>query len=197
MRIFVDDVRNPQDCLGYMHTRIGALNPIYLEEWVIVKNYKQFITAILDCHKSEIEITHISFDHDLADVIYNNEKQQEIVVWHEKTGYDCAKFLKEFYEDNNKELPVMFVHSQNPIGTKNIINLFKNKTMETKDTVEVPKEIMVGLYRIMCGISSNFSDAEVYDEAKQNMTDSLKWVIEYGEKNNIDSRGSNEHKTNK
>ena len=38
MKVFLDDVRNPKDCVTYMHQRIGDKNPIYLEEWVIAKN---------------------------------------------------------------------------------------------------------------------------------------------------------------
>lgn len=36
----------------------------------------------------------------------------------------CAKWTKEFYAEQNKELPTIFVHSMNPVGTKNILNLF-------------------------------------------------------------------------
>lgn len=43
----------------------------------------------------------------------------------EKTGYHCAKWMKDSYEENKIELPVMFVHSMNPVGTDNIINVFK------------------------------------------------------------------------
>ena len=31
MKLFLDDVRIPSDCINYMYKRIGALNPIYLE----------------------------------------------------------------------------------------------------------------------------------------------------------------------
>lgn len=130
MKLFLDDIRNPSECASYMHKRIGALNPIYIEgDWYIVRNYDQFTKAVTN-HINEI--THISFDHDLAEVHYHESMYEGGKVYmkyleqiSEKTGYDCAKFVKEIYEKMNKPLPVMFVHSMNPVGTENIINLFK------------------------------------------------------------------------
>lgn len=55
---------------------------------------------------------------------------------------------------------------------------------------EVPHEVLVGLYRILCGVSYSFPDtAEVYDSAKQGMKESMQWVLEWGKNNNIDIRG--------
>lgn len=131
MKVFLDDIRNPQDAGKYMHSRIGKLNPIYFEgDWYIVRNYEQFTEVI---RKYSRDITHVSFDHDLADVHYhesmdNKEAYEEYLKdIKEKTGYECAVFLKEYYKVhlNNKDLPIMFVHSMNPVGTERIINLFK------------------------------------------------------------------------
>lgn len=139
-KIFLDDYRLPKDCVSYMYKRIGDLNPIYLEEWIVVKNYNEFIEAVA---KNYERITHISFDHDLADEHirdvnglggreYKDISKEELAEYEkirsgfvEKTGYDCAKWLKEFYEERKLKLPIMFVHSMNPVGTQNIINLFK------------------------------------------------------------------------
>jgi hypothetical protein len=128
MKLFLDDIRSPSDCARYMHNRIGKLNPIYLEgNWYIVRNYDEFCKAIEKYHQ---DITHISFDHDLADghyneAMYESEEQyyKNIEETKEKTGLDCAKFFKEFYKDK-QVWPTMFVHSMNPIGTQAIINLF-------------------------------------------------------------------------
>jgi hypothetical protein len=132
MKIFLDDCRIPVDCINYMYPRIGNLNPIYNEEWVIVRNYDEFINAINEHYN---KITHISFDHDLADTHYTPEhlwddydkskEYQDSQVHKEKTGYECAVWLKDFYIDNELELPTMFVHSMNPVGTDKIINVFK------------------------------------------------------------------------
>lgn len=129
MKIFLDDVRDPSECAKYMHTRIGALNPIYLEDWHIVRNYDQF-TKIID--EFYTKITHISYDHDLADAHYHESMYEGGKVYmkylettSEKTGHDCAKYMKEFYDKLGIIYPIMFVHSMNPVGTENIINVFK------------------------------------------------------------------------
>ena len=126
MKLFLDDMRCPSECALYMHRRIGKDNPIYLEgEWFIVRNYDQFCKALIAFCPY---ITHVSFDHDLADEHYAPEEHWD-TDWHEhqefkeKTGYDCAVFLKEFYD--NRNYPIMYVHSMDPIGTQRIINLFK------------------------------------------------------------------------
>jgi len=61
-----------------------------------------------------------------------------------------------------------------------------------KDTIEIPKNILKGLYRIMCGVSYSLSGYEVYDQAKPNMKEAHEWIIKYGKDNNIDSRGLDE-----
>jgi len=122
MKLFLDDIRQPQECIHYMQKRIGALNPIYLEDWTVVRNYKDFVEAVTN-HIDEI--THVSFDHDLADIHYDPTTWREGFVYQEETGHDCAVWLKNFYKERGKELPILFVHSMNPVGTQNIINVFK------------------------------------------------------------------------
>lgn len=130
MKLFLDDVREPKDCLGYMYKRIGPLNPIYLEEWVIVRNYNDFVKLITENAR---QITHISFDHDLGEDIAIKDREKGLSKRAarrnkklSKSGYDCAVWLKNYYKDNDLRLPMtMFVHSMNPVGTENIINVFK------------------------------------------------------------------------
>ena len=132
MNIFLDDYRNPPDCATYMYKRIGKLNPIYLEEvWFVVRNHPDFVKAI-DRFKGNIET--ISFDHDLADGHYHQNMQEGVINYdsadfqsdeYSKTGWHSAKYLKEVYAKERLPLPQIFVHSLNPVGTENIINLFK------------------------------------------------------------------------
>ena len=122
VKIFLDDVRIPSECIHYMHKRIGKENPIYLENWIIVRNYDEFITSIKN---NKGNISYISFDHDLADIHYDPKTWKESFEYQEKTGYDCAKWFKEFYEKNNLDFPRLYVHSMNPVGTERIVNLFK------------------------------------------------------------------------
>ena len=57
-------------------------------------------------------------------------------------------------------------------------------------TQEVPQEILIGLYRIMCGVPYSFPDsAEVNDNAKPGMRDGMKWILDWGKNNNINMRG--------
>jgi hypothetical protein len=132
IKVFLDDYRIPKDCLPYMFDRIGVHATNYHDDWLIVKNYPEFIKAI-DEHKGNI--SHISFDHDLADGHYHKNMQSGVLNYdtydfnsddYNKTGYHCAKYMKQVYEENKLDFPFMYVHSMNPVGTQNIINLFKN-----------------------------------------------------------------------
>jgi NAD+-processing family protein with receiver domain len=120
MKVFLDDYRQPCDCTSYMYQRIGKENPIYLEEWKVVKDYDEFVKVVKE---NADNITHISFDHDLADEHYHRGEPER--GYEEKTGYDCAVWLKNYYKEIDTDLPVMYVHSMNPVGCKNIINVFK------------------------------------------------------------------------
>lgn len=132
MKIFLDDIRYPKECLGYMHRRIGEDSLLYLTDWFIVRNYNEFVDVI---NKNYLDISHISFDHDLADEhmqdYYKNQVNGENTIeysnFKEKTGVSCAEYIKEFYNKNNMKYPKMYVHSMNPVGTQNIINVFKQK----------------------------------------------------------------------
>jgi hypothetical protein len=88
--LFLDDLRNPDN-----------------NQWYVVRSYNEFVDYIL----SHDIPTVVSMDHDLG---------------LEKDGYDCIKFLVHYIIDNYmskcKEvtLPVVMVHSMNPVGRANI-----------------------------------------------------------------------------
>lgn len=128
-KLFLDDYRNPIDCVNYMHTRIGKENPIYLEkDWIIVKNYKDFCNYILEYGVPDL----VSFDHDLADehylVDFTKETLEEYHRWsdREMTGQDCAEWLINYCSLYEQLFPKYYVHSMNPVGTQNIISLIEN-----------------------------------------------------------------------
>lgn len=121
-KLYLDDIRQPQASSLYMHSRIGKDNPIYLEEWIVVKNYEEFVSTI----EEKGLPTHISFDHDLAEIHYDSTTQKESFKYYEKTGEDCAKWLVKYLKENNLKMPTVYIHSQNPIGCENIKNALNN-----------------------------------------------------------------------
>ena len=124
--LFLDDIRNPQDCRY-------ANNVIYFDRpWVVVRSFNEFADYIMAFGMPD----RISFDHDLADTHYTPEHLwddyeaskawQEAQTHTEKTGYDCAKWLVDYCIDNNCKLPTWHVHSMNPVGADNINALLNN-----------------------------------------------------------------------
>ena len=127
--IYLDDTRTPND-----------------DFWTVVRNYDEFVKEVQTTGLENIEV--ISLDHDLGDSAmkeyYNNVSpnyQLDYHNIHEKTGYDCAKWLVDFYyikmdsrarADKKKEgivFPTVYVHSANPIGSANIMGYINNFLM--------------------------------------------------------------------
>jgi hypothetical protein len=71
------------------------------DDWNIVRSYEEAVEFVLKNGLPDV----ISFDHDLGT---------------EKTGYDFAKWLVEYIMDNDLPVFHFFVHSQNPVGKRNI-----------------------------------------------------------------------------
>lgn len=122
-KLFLDDIRYPHECTSYMHIRIGAENPRYLEEdWIIARSYEDFVGMIENTGLPSL----VSFDHDLAmehyDVDLFHDTQALLRANFEaKTGYDCAKWLVEYCKKaGNVQLPKIYIHSMNPAGSYNI-----------------------------------------------------------------------------
>lgn len=114
--LFLDDVRNPLECINYVYA-LGIRPDTYTEnEWTVIRNYEDFIAYITENGLPE----KVSFDHDLALIEYDPQHYRETFTYLEKTGYDCAVWLVEYCINNDKVLPECFVHSANPIGRENI-----------------------------------------------------------------------------
>lgn len=120
--LFLDDERTPKICADIYKDNI------YTDlDWFVVRNYQQFREAIFNKGLPNI----ISFDHDLADEHYKEGQKSNFTEFNyndckEKTGLDCARFLKEYCKENNLELPTCYIHSFNPVGRRNIINELNN-----------------------------------------------------------------------
>ena len=125
--LWLDDLRNP-----FINAEGKVPNSIH--DWNInwVLNYEEFVTWITMYGLPDT----ISFDHDLADEHYTPEEYwddydrskayQDIQMYQEKTGVDCAKWLVNYCMDNSKRLPEFYVHSANPVGADNIRGLLNN-----------------------------------------------------------------------
>ena len=119
--LFLDDVRMPEQCVGYVLS-LGIRPDTYLKyNWVIVRNYREFVDYILENGLPE----RVSFDHDLAEIHYDPERFKETFTYYEESGYDCAKWLAEKCLDESKPLPEYYIHSMNPVGAKNIKHLLE------------------------------------------------------------------------
>lgn len=126
MKLFLDDIRHNYDALEMLNYEI------YKDKWHIVRNYDEFIKYITKNGLPDI----ISFDHDLADAHYTpkeywtdyhkSKEYQDSLVYEEKTGLDCAKWLINYCLDKNLKLPKYLVHSANPVGRDNIFYQLRN-----------------------------------------------------------------------
>lgn len=107
--LWLDDSRDPFDT----RTDWLVFSPIGRDVDIVWANsYEEFVEYFEDGHKIPDAIC---FDHDLGD-----ESDDE------KTGYDCAKYLIDFCEDNDIELPLYNIQSSNPVGKNNIDSLLKS-----------------------------------------------------------------------
>jgi len=114
MYLYLDDVRTPID-----------------PEWNVVRSYDEFV-AHIKLHGLE-NYQCISLDHDLGEEAmqeyFRNVKPNQKLDYNnikEKTGYDCAHWLIDEAFRTGVTLPIIYVHSANPIGASNIISLINN-----------------------------------------------------------------------
>jgi hypothetical protein len=111
--IYLDDLRTPID-----------------QEWIVVRNYDEFVDTINEIGLENIEL--ISLDHDLGD---SAMKEWHTNVYHnytldydnitEKTGMDCTKWLVDQWLEG-KPVVTVKVHSANAIGSANMMGYINN-----------------------------------------------------------------------
>lgn len=115
--LFLDDERSPSD--------VTWVNYDSNIDWTVVRTFDEFCYFV-DTHVFSV----YSFDHDIQDFetikkgdilrisVYGNVYAEDDTV-EELTGKDCAEYLKDNYEYNYS----YYVHSKNPVGKQNIINV--------------------------------------------------------------------------
>jgi hypothetical protein len=123
--IYLDDLRTPLD-----------------QEWIVVRNYDEFVDTINEIGLENIEL--ISLDHDLGD---SAMKEWHTNVYHnytldydnitEKTGMDCTKWLVDQWLEG-KPVVTVKVHSANAVGSANMmawINNYKHINRLSQDCI--------------------------------------------------------------
>lgn len=117
LRLYLDDVRTPID-----------------DNWIVVRNYDEFVSMIKLHGLENFEL--ISLDHDLGEgamiEYYTNVKNNYTLDYsniEEKTGMDCCRFLISESMSKDIPLPLIYVHSANPIGSSNMIGYINNYLM--------------------------------------------------------------------
>lgn len=114
--IFLDDERNPEDV-----TWIKYPKDI---EWYVLRRMCDFQFSVMMIEEPFI----VSFDHDLQDFTNGVEH----------TGYDCVKWLVDYCIEHNKDLPICFFHTKNPIGLTNMLSYMYNaETFLSKNKEEL------------------------------------------------------------
>lgn len=112
-KLYLDDIRNPKS-----------------DGWEVVRSYDEFVVWITENGLPD----EISFDHDLSLEHYGLTSKTDFLTFkeyyetedRELTGYDAAKWLCEYCWTNGLPIPTWNVHSANPVGRDNIIQILKN-----------------------------------------------------------------------
>ena len=104
MKLYLDDIRNPQQS-GYQDN-----------EWIACRNDKTFKDMFVSFDSI---ITHISFDHDLANFDSDGN---------EVSGYTLVKWLCDYILDNNLDISNLRLnfHTANVVGKENMMCYWNN-----------------------------------------------------------------------
>ena len=104
MLLWLDDIRNPfsGDWLKRFASSFDKKQVIW------VKDYQAFCNWIIENGLP----SKVAFDHDLGEG--------------SKSGYDAAKWLVNYCQDNQLKLPEWCIQSANPVGRENIDALLSN-----------------------------------------------------------------------
>lgn len=106
--LFIDDERDPNEVYW-----VAPVDLYKQGEWIICRQWDDVLIHIKTFGMPKV----ISFDHDLGDV--------------KSDGYQIAKFLCDLDMNGSNDFRFpdefeFFVHSQNPVGAKNIRDYMTN-----------------------------------------------------------------------
>jgi len=124
--VFIDDQLRPFDVFNKTN------NPIYKQQFVVLKSFAQFSEYVEEQFRKEGTYPgFISFDFFLSPVtmqvtedysVYQNDDSYKL------SGLECAKWIVNFARKNNFPIPKYIVHDVNTTGRRLIPKVFNNPT---------------------------------------------------------------------
>lgn len=109
--LWVDDLRDPKESRWAEWIRKNTeINPS-VDNITWVTDYKQFCDYIDQNGLPDW----VCFDHDLG------EEGDD-----EKNGYSCAKYLVDYCQEHDLDIPDFEIQSSNPVGAENINSIMNN-----------------------------------------------------------------------
>lgn len=116
--LFLDDVRMPKQATVNL-IPLATVSGIGNTQWHIVRNFEAFCAIVEGKGVPAV----VSFDHDLSEEhlkeVISNKYDFDYVRFRD-TGYDAAKWLCYYCQQQGVPFPKWYVHSFNPVGTENI-----------------------------------------------------------------------------
>jgi len=128
MKLFLDDYRKPSDVTWGE----GDGKTYSYKGWYTVNSAAKFVNLIDEL--TQENMPHIvSFDHDLLESHYIPGRNWDIEVYEDDvfkgvdnwTGYHCAEYFIEHLLKNDLSPPIMYCHSLNPQGARNITRIWE------------------------------------------------------------------------
>lgn len=107
--LWIDDLRNPKDrqWSSWIKTNFGS----HANDNVVwVKSYDEFIEYMNKYGLPSI----VCFDHDLGDIEWDLD------------GFDCCKYIVDYCQHHDIDIPDYAIQSSNPAGADNIRSLMNN-----------------------------------------------------------------------
>ena len=142
--VFIDDQLRPYDVFNKTN------NPLYKQQFVVVKSFSQFTEYVEEQFKKDGSYPgFISFDFYLSPVtmqvtddysVYLNEDSYKL------SGLSCAQWIVNFVRKNNLPIPKYIIHDVNTTGRRLIQKVFNNPTtvidpFVSEETIESPINI--------------------------------------------------------
>lgn len=118
-KVLLDDYRDTEDV--YYLTR----DEVYLEQsWLVVRSFEEFTANISGYYHRGAFPRLVSFDGAIS-TMHLSRDGGNIETFVEKTSVDCARWLAEYVEKNELDLPEIKVHSPSENAAQSIFEVFE------------------------------------------------------------------------